>query len=231
MMPSDLKESEYTASGDEPPKEVKNAEIEITAARDATHDQAVEDTAAFADYRERAKQLIKAFRDSALRLEAHRRREVHAFREASDRIERTENVWSAISDRELTASSCDERERARKARNKRDQRARKAKPVTPAPAIAPVVITREGFKNRLTRLKAWLALPGPRQRQLRGREADIMRSWIVYQDHVARHGRRPSLTQFAGALTARSKQPTTRPMAQNRLKLLGHLMAAGGSLR
>ena len=78
-MPSDLKESEYTADTIREIEPVSNAET--TAAREATHDQAVQDTAAFAVYREQAKQLIKAFRDNALRLEAHRRREVHAFRE------------------------------------------------------------------------------------------------------------------------------------------------------
>jgi hypothetical protein len=83
MMPSDLKEGEYTASGDEPLKEVKNAEIddndvdviraiepvsnaETTAARDATHEQVVQDTAAFADYRERAKQHIEGHRAAGL---------------------------------------------------------------------------------------------------------------------------------------------------------------------
>lgn len=181
--------------------------------------------------RAKARQLMEDYRAKLVRSNAHRQGELRRFKESSDWIHRKENAWSAISDRELKAPSYDERERARKARNKRDQRARKAKPDTPAPAIAAVVITREAFNDRLARLRIWLALPGDRQRHLRGRKADIMRSWVVYQDHVAEHDRRPSRSQFAGAFAVRFDQPMTRPMAHNRLKLLGSLMSAGGPLR
>jgi len=181
--------------------------------------------------RARARQLMEDYRAKLVRSAAHRQRELRGFRDSSDWIHRKENAWSAVSDRELKAFGYEERERARKARNKRDQRARKAKPETPAPAIAAVAITREGFNDRLARLQVWLALPGHRQRHLRRREADIMRAWIAYQGHVARHGRRPNPTQFAGAFTARFDQPMTRQTAQKRLKLLGHLMTAGGPLR
>jgi hypothetical protein len=177
------------------------------------------------------KQLVKQFDDHQRRMAAKSNAEFDAFDRASDWIRRQKRGWSAISDRELAATSYDERERARKARNKRDERAKKAKPVTPAPATAALTITREEFYDRVTRLQVWLALPGPRQRHLSGRKTDIMCSWVVYQDHVAEHHRGPSLSQFADAFSARFDQPMTRPMAQNRLKLLGTLMAAGGPLR
>jgi hypothetical protein len=189
------------------------------------------ETAAIAADRAKAKQLMEDYSAKLVRSNAHHRGELRRFKESSDWIHRKENAWSAISDRELKAPSYDERERARKARNKRDERARKAKPAAPAPASASVVITREGFNDRLARLQVWLARPGHRQRHLRGREADIMRAWIAYQGHVARHGRRPKPIQFADAFTARFDQPMTRQMAQKRLKLLGTLMAAGGPLR
>jgi hypothetical protein len=178
-----------------------------------------------------AKQLMEDYRAKLVRSETRHQADLRRFREASDRIRRKKNAWSAKSDRELKALSRDERERARKARNKRDERAKKAKPATPAPAIASVVITREAFNDRLAKLQVWLALPGPRQRHLRGRKADIMRLWVVYQAHVADHGRRPSSGQFASAFKTRFGRPMTRSMAQNRLKLLGTLMAAGGPLR
>jgi hypothetical protein len=181
--------------------------------------------------RAKAKQLMQDYRAKLIRSDAHRKGELHRFQESSNWIRRTKNTWSAISDRELKAFGYEARERARKARNKRDQRARKAKPATPAPAIASVVITREGFTDRLAKLRGWLALPGHLQRHHRGREAEIMRSWVVYRAHLANLGRRPSFGQFAGAFTTRFGRSMTRSMAQNRLKLLGTLMAAGGPLR
>lgn len=181
--------------------------------------------------RAKATQLMEDYRAKLVRSNAHRKGEVRRFQESSDWIHREKNGWSAISDRELKAFSHEERERARKARNKRDQRARKAKPTTPAPAIASVVITLKAFNDRVARLQVWLGLPGPRQRHLKGRKADIMRSWVVYQAHVTGHGRRPNLAQFAATFIARFDQPMTRQMAQKRLKLLGTLMAAGGPLR
>jgi hypothetical protein len=176
-------------------------------------------------------QLIKDYRDRQRRWQAKRNAEFEAFDRASDWIRRNERGWSAISDRELTAPSPNERQCARKTRNKKDQRAREAKPVRPAPVMAPVVITVQGYNDRLARLQGWLALSGHHQRHLRGRVADIMRSWIVYQAHVAPHGSKPSLAEFADAFTVRFDQPMTRPMAQNRLRLLGTLMAEGGPLR
>jgi hypothetical protein len=252
-MPSELiKEIGYSASGDDPRKDFKKAETddnnwdlldnldmsptiepalnaEIAVRREAPNDPAVKP--AHADVRAKLKQHIEGYRDGLRRFQVKRDAEWQAFGRASGRIRRIKRGWTALSDRELTATNCYERERARKARNKRDQRVRKVKSAAPAPATEPVVITRAGFNDRLARLRVWLALSGHRQRQLRGRETDIMRSWIVYQDYVARHGRRPSLTQFAGAFTARFDQPMTRQMAQKRSTLLGILMAAGGPLR
>ena len=191
----------------------------------------IEDAAISADRRVQPNQLMEDYRAKRARSEAHHHADLRRFRESSDWILRKKRSWSSISDRELNAVSSDERERARKARNKGDERARKAKSITPAPAVASVVITREAFNDRLAKLEVWLALPGHRQRHLRGRKIDIMRSWVVYQDHVAEHHRRPNPFQFARAFTARFGQPMTPSMAQNRLRLLGNLMAAGGPLR
>jgi hypothetical protein len=191
----------------------------------------IEDAAISADRRVQPNQLMEDYRAKWARSEAHHQADLRRFRESSDWILRKKRGWSSISDRELNAVSNNERERARKTRNKGDERARKAKPTTPAPAVASVVITREAFNDRLARLEVWLALPGHRQRHLRGRKTDIMGSWVVYQDHVAEHHRRPSLSQFAAALSARLGLPMTRSMTQNRLRLLGTLMAAGGPLR
>jgi hypothetical protein len=191
----------------------------------------IEDAAISADRRAQTKQVMEDYRAKLARSEAHRKGERHRFRGSSDSIRRKKRGWSAISDRELKAVNCDERDRGRKARNKRDERTRKAKPTTPAPAIASVVITLEAFNDRVARLEVWLALPGHRQRHLRGRKTDIMRSWVVYQDHVAEHHRRPNPSQFAHTFMARFDQPMTQPMAQNRLRLLGTLMAASGPLR
>ena len=176
-------------------------------------------------------QLIKDYRERQRRWRAKRNAEFEAFDRASEWIRRNERGWSAISDRELTAANPRERQQARKTRNKKDQRSREAKPVTPAPVMAPVVITAQGYNDRLARLQGWLTLSGHHQRHLRGRVADIMRSWIVYQALVASHDSKPSLAEFADAFTARFDQPMTRPMAQNRLRLLGTLMAEGGPLR
>jgi hypothetical protein len=191
----------------------------------------IEDAAISADRRAQTKQVMEDYRAKLVRSDAHHKGELSRFKESSNWIRRKKRGWSAISDRELNAVSCDERERGRKTRNKRDERARKPKPATPAPVIPPVVITLEAFNDRVARLQVWLAQPGDRQRHLRGRTADIMRSWVVYLDHVAEHDRRPSRSQFAGAFAARFDQPMTRPMAHNRLKLLGSLMSAGGPLR
>jgi hypothetical protein len=188
----------------------------------------VEVAVALADVRAQAKIHIKTYHDKLLRWEARRKNEKDRFDESSDRIRRHKRGWSAISDRELAAPSPGECERARKARGKRDQRAREVKPATPAPVIAPVVITLEGFNDRLARLQGWLALPGPQQRHLRGREADIMRVWVLYHDHVGRHGKRPTFAQFASAFTVRFNQPMTRQVAQKRLALLDKLETAGG---
>jgi hypothetical protein len=191
----------------------------------------IEDAAISADRRAQTNQVMEDYRAKLIRSDAHHKGELRRFKESRNWIRRKKNAWSAISDRELKALSQDERERARKARNKRDQRARKAKPATPAPAIASVVITQKAFADRLVKLRGWLALPGHRQRHLRSREADIMRAWVIYQDYVTQHGRRPKPAQFAATFIARFGRPMTRSMAQNRLKLLGTLMAAGGPLR
>lgn len=173
-------------------------------------------------------QTIKLGRDHQLRSKQRRKAELEAFQEAGSRIQRLKRGWSPISDRELTPRSTDERERARKARNKRDQRTKRAKPPTPALTRPSLVVTKEVIAGRVACLETWLALPGHRQRHLCGRKADIMRGWIVHQVHIGRHGREPTLTQFAHAFTARFKQPMTRQMAQKRLALLGVLGAAGG---
>lgn len=181
--------------------------------------------------RAKAKQHIKSYKDKQVRSQARHQAHLRRFREASKVIQRTKRGWSALSDRELAAMNPVELQQARKARNQTEHRAKAAPLAAPAPAIASVVITREAFDDRVARLLVWLALPGPRQRHLRRREADIMRAWVLYQDHVARHGRRPSLAQFAETFTARFDQPMTRQMAQKRLGLLDTLMAAGGPLR
>jgi hypothetical protein len=199
------------------------------AALDTSDEAAIEIATAVAEVY--TNQVAKDYWDRRRRSQMKSKAESALFREAGEGIRRIKRGWSPISDREHKARSRDERERARKARNKRNQRARKPKSGAPAPVIAPVVITRDGFNDRLARLRVWLALPGHRQRHHRGREAEIMRSWVVYQVHLAQLGRRPSFGQFAGAFTARFDQPMTRPMAQNRLRLLSILMAAGGPLR
>jgi hypothetical protein len=191
----------------------------------------IEDAAISADRHAQTKQVMEDYRAKLIRSDAHHKGELRRFKESRNWIRRKKNAWSAISDRELKALSQDERERARKARNKRDERVRKHKPATPTPSTAPAVITREGFEDRLARLKVWLALPGHLQRHHRGREAEIMRSWVLYWAQLAHRGRRPSSGQFASAFTTRFGRPMTHSMAQNRLKLLGTLMAAGGPLR
>jgi len=185
----------------------------------------------FAIFRAQMKQHIKSYFEKELRWQARRQAEDQRFVEARKGIRRSREGWSPISDRELAARSPDERERARKARNKRDERAKKRKAAEPAPSTVPAAITREGFTVGLTRLKAWLTLPDHRQRHHRGREAEIMRSWVVYRDYLTQHGRKPSSGKFAGAFKTRFGLPMTVSMARNRLKLLGTLMAAGGPLR
>jgi len=148
------------------------------------------------------------------------------FQQAHERIRRSKRGWSAISDRELTAGSWEERQRARKARNKREERARKA--VKPTPGPAQPLLTLEEFTARLASLKRWLALPGHRQRHLRGRKADIMRTWVLRRDCMRQYGREPTLAEFADTFVARFEQPMTRQMAQKRLALLALLEAVGG---
>jgi hypothetical protein len=191
----------------------------------------IEDAAISADRRAQTKQVMEDYRAKLIRSDAHRKDELRRFKLSRNWIRRKKNAWSAISDRESNAPNREERERGRKARNQRDLRAKKAKSATPAPATASAVITREAFTDRLAKLRGWLALPGHLQRHHRGREGEIMRSWVVYHDHVALHGRRPTDGQFASAFTTRFGRPMTRSMAQNRLKLLGTLMAAGRPLR
>lgn len=169
--------------------------------------------------------------DHQLRSRQRRKAEIQLFERARDRIQRLKRGWSPLSDGELTAGGTDERERARKARNKRDQRARKAKPSRPAPTRSSLAVTKEAITSRLACLETWLALPGHRQRHLRGRKSDIMRAWIVYQEYINQHRIEPTSIRFADAFAGRFKQPMTRQMAQKRLALLAILSSADGPLR
>ena len=110
--------------------------------------------------RSRTNILADAYRKRLLKSQASRRAEFDTFRKAGERIKRTKRGWSAISDRELSARSPEERERARKVRNKKDERARKTKPATPAPAIAPEMITRKAFSDRVEGSKNGWRFPG-----------------------------------------------------------------------
>jgi len=175
--------------------------------------------------------LADSYRDRQLRSKANRKAELEAFDKSEEHIRRIKRGWSPLSDRELAATSRGECDRARKTRNKSDSRAKAASLAPPAPAMLPVVITPGAINDRLARLREWVALPGDRQRHHRGRETDIMRSWVAYQAHVGLHGREPNRSQLAGAFTARFGQPMTRQMARKRLELLGTLMAVGGPLR
>jgi hypothetical protein len=171
---------------------------------------------------------IEGYRDHQRRSRIRRKAELATFQEAGERIRRVKRGWLPISDRELAARTSEERRRARWARNKRASRAKVARPKERIPVIAPVTITSECFANRLASLRSWLVLPGPRQRHLRGREGDIMRAWVLYQDQIVLHAKGPSLAEFARAFEARFKKRMTRQMAHNRLTLLLSLEAEGG---
>lgn len=175
-----------------------------------------------------ARKAIENYRNGQRRLLARRQAQLKAFSEAHERIRRKKRGWSPLSDGELTARGTDERERARKARNKRDQRARSAKQPTPAFTRLPIMVTKEAITGRLVYLKAWLALPGHRQRHLRERASDIMRAWIVYQEYINHHGAEPTAARFAKSFTARFGQPMSRQTGQKRLVLLGILTAPDG---
>jgi hypothetical protein len=201
-------------------------DCEILTSLDASDDAAIERATSVVDVG--AQQHNQSYKEHRRRSQLRRSAELEAFEQARERIRRIKRGWPAISERELAASNFAERKRARWARNKRDFRARKVKPGLPAPAISPVVMTRKSFDDRVSSLRRWLALPGHRQRHLRGREADILRTWTLFRDHVSRHLRGPTLREFAEAFEARFRKPLTRQMAQKRLKLLASLEAACG---
>lgn len=192
----------------------------------SSDEMAIEIAGAIAD--SYVNQLAQDYRDHKRRSQERRNAELRTFQEAEDRIRRRKRGWSALSDRELNAGSLEERRRARWARCKRDLRARKAKPTPPTSATAPREVTREEFTARLVALKSWLALPGHRQRHLRGREVDIFRAWVLLSDYIARNGRSPTRAAFASAFETRFGIRMSRSMAGNRLMLLAKLEAADG---
>jgi hypothetical protein len=197
---------------------------EIGAHLNSSDDAAIESAAVV----DASAKLIKDYRARQRRSQLKRTALLARFREADESIRRIKRGWSPISDREQAAQSFDERRRARWARNKRASRAKVADPKKRAPVIALVTITQEGFDHRLATLRRWLALPGPRQRHLRGRERDILQAWVLYHDQVIIHARGPTLAEFARAFQVRFKQPMTRQMARKRVKLLMALEAEGG---
>jgi hypothetical protein len=122
--------------------------------------------------------------------------------------------------------SADDRRRERYARHARDFRKRKRE-ARPAPATSGQPITqtpvdRDELLRRFTSLKGWVAGNGHRQRNLRGRERELVSAWAKLNVWRACAGRDPSLSEFAAALKV------SKSAAQKRMAMLRALEGKGG---
>lgn len=156
-----------------------------------------------------------------------------ALKENRGAKRRRDKGWSPLSDRELNAATPEERQRGRNARKNRDLRARCAADAAAKPrprpriAIVPADEHRAEVKRRNALLANWTATAGKGQVKLRGREREIMLTWIAYQTEAARgYGTGPAA--FARALTNVLKRPITRQTAGDYLDRLAILEGVGG---
>lgn len=128
---------------------------------------------------------------------------------------------------------------ARKARNARDYRARlrAEREAEHAPLIAALedldlapraIVSRDVIGREVWQLKVWLALPGQRQRQLRPRAKEIMRSRIELLRARNEIGIDPGYGNFARRLSGALGRPVTKDAARNTLRRLLSLELSDG---